>query len=100
MQPGGGREGLAIYAFYNAGVQIFDLADPKAPSIAGYFVPRFPTEAEMPSYTFNNPGFAVFTEYDRNIIWLFTTQGVYALSSPLLGAPVLGPSGTVWPPRG
>lgn len=100
MQPGGGKDGLVVYAFYNAGVQLFDVADPVNPKIAGYFVPPFPTAEQMPDWTYNNPGFAVFTEFDRNIIWLFTVQGVYALKSPLLGEPVMGPSGTVWPPRG
>ena len=100
MQPGQGRDGLAIYAFYNSGVQIFNLDDPTKPEIADYFVPRYPTAAEMPDWTYNTAGFAVFTEYDRNIIWFFTTQGVFALRSPLLGDPVVGPPSDVWPPRG
>ena len=99
QQPGRGRDGLAIYAFYNAGIQIFDVADPAKPSIAGYFVPPFPAKGEMPEYTFENTTFAVFTEYDRNIIWAFATNGVYALASPLLGEPKFGPAATVWPPR-
>ncbi len=98
-QPGYGRDGLAIYAFYTAGIQIFDVKDPAKPQIAGYYVPRFPTDSELPEYAKGNSTFAVFTEYDRNIIWAFTVNGVYALSSPLLGKPVLGPSSTIWPER-
>lgn len=99
QQPDRGRQGLAIYAYYTAGIQIFDVSNPADPKIAGYFVPRFPTEAEMPEYTFENTTFAVFTEYDRNIIWAFTTNGTYALESPLLGKPKLGPADKIWPPR-
>ena len=98
-QPGWGRDGVVPYAFYTAGLQIFDVTDPAKPTIGAYFVPRFPTTEEMPDWTFNNSNFAVFTEYDRNIIWLFSAHGVYALSTPMLGEPVMGPSTTIWPPR-
>lgn len=98
-QPGGGRDGVMPYAFYTAGLQIFDVTDPTTPRIGACFVPRFPTAEEMPDWTFNNANIALFTEYDRNIIWLFTTQGVHALSTPMPGEPVPGPSPTVWPPR-
>lgn len=98
-QPGHGRDGIVPYAFYNAGLQIFDVKDPARPKISGYFVPRSPTTAEMPDYTFDNASFAVFTEYDRNIIWLFSVGGVHALKTPLLGEPKMGMSDQVWPPR-
>ncbi|WP_380057917.1 hypothetical protein ACFE33_05530 [Falsihalocynthiibacter sp. SS001] len=98
-QPGRGRDGLAIYAFYNAGIQIYDVQDPVNPTIAGYYVPSFPTTDEVPDWTFDNAVFAVFTEYDRNIIWAFAVNGVYALSSPLLGEPMTGVPEAVWPPR-
>jgi hypothetical protein len=100
-QPGEveGGQGLAIYAFYAAGIQIFDVKDPANPTIAGYFVPRFPTDAELPDYAKENSTFAVFTEYDRKIIWAFSVNGVYALSSPLLGKPNLGAPKMVWPER-
>jgi hypothetical protein len=98
-QPGHGRDGIVPYAFYNAGLQIFDVKDPAQPKISGYFVPRFPTTSEMPDYTFDNASFAVFTEYDRNIIWLFSVGGVHALKTPLLGEPKMGMSDQVWPPR-
>ncbi|NBN79319.1 hypothetical protein GWI72_13665 [Microvirga tunisiensis] len=98
-QPGHGRDGLVAYAFYNAGLQLFDVSNPLEPKIAGYYVPRFPTEAEMPEYTFENGSFAAFVEYDRNIIWLFSVNGVHALSSSLLGGPKSGLPGELWPPR-
>jgi hypothetical protein len=73
--------------------------DPAKPSIAGYFVPRFANESELPDYAIGNSTFAVYTEYDRNIIWAFSVNGVYALSSPLLGKPNLGPAKKIWPDR-
>lgn len=98
-QPGRSRQGLAIYAFYNAGIQIFDVKDPAKPRIAGYYVPRFPTGDELPEYTFGNSTFAVFTEFDRNVIWAFTVNGTYALSSPLLGQAKTGAPRKPWPER-
>lgn len=98
-QPGYGRQGIVPYAFYTAGIQIFDVRDPARPTIAGYYVPRFPTTQELPEYTFENTTFAVFTEYDRNIIWAFSTNGVYALSTPLLGKPKSGMPAAIWPDR-
>ncbi|EKE43201.1 hypothetical protein OCGS_2792 [Oceaniovalibus guishaninsula JLT2003] len=99
-QPGYGRDGIVVYAFYNAGIQIFDVEDPANPKIAGYYVPRFPTPDEVPDWVNDNAVFAVFTEYDRNIIWAFAIDGVYALTSPLLGEPMTGLPRTPWPPRG
>lgn len=98
-QPGHFRQGIVPYAFYNAGIQVFDVKDPTNPKIAGYFVPRFPTEKELPEYTFGNSTFAVFTEYDRNIIWAFSVNGVYALSTPLLGKPLFKAPKKPWPER-
>ncbi|MBY8823883.1 LVIVD repeat-containing protein [Sphingomonas colocasiae] len=98
-QPGRSREGLVPYAFYNAGVQLFDVRDPTRPEIAAYYVPRFPTDAETPDYVKGNLGFGIYVEYDRNIIWLFTNHGFYALKSPLLGEPKKGVPAKPWPPR-
>ncbi len=98
-QPGQGREGLAIYAFYNAGIQIFDVKDPAKPTIAGYYVPRFPKDDEIFESVKGNLAFGTYIEYDRNIIWMFTNHGIYALSSPLLGPVKSGVPATPWPPR-
>ncbi len=98
-QPGRWQQGVVPYAFYNAGVQIFDVEDPANPSIAGYFVPRFPKKDEVFESVFGNLTFGIYVEYDRNIIWAFTNHGFYALSTPLLGEPVIGQPDTPWPPR-
>ncbi|HDR9583100.1 TPA: hypothetical protein QDC22_003043 [Burkholderia stabilis] len=98
-QPGVWRQGIVPYSFYNAGVQIYDVKNPAKPTIAGYFVPALADEKELPSYTLGKGVFAIYTEYDRNIIWAFTENGAYALSTPLLGEPVLGKPTKPWPPR-
>lgn len=98
-QPGRFRDGVVAYAFYNGGVQIFDVKDPTKPSIAGYFVPRFPTEAETGGQSQGNLTYGIFAEYDRNILWAFTNHGFYALSSPLIGKPSFKAPTKPWPPR-
>lgn len=98
-QPDTWRQGVLPYSFYNAGVQIFDVRNPAKPSIAGYFVPALADETELPEYTLGKGVLAIYTEYDRNIIWAFTENGAYALSSPLLGKPVLGAPAKPWPRR-
>ena len=97
-QPGVSRPGIVPYAFYNAGVQIFDVSDASNPTIAAYFVPRFDTET-VPEYARGNLAHGVYVEYDRNLVWLFTNHGMYALSTPVLGEPVLGPPSEPWPQR-
>ena len=96
-QPGGWRQGIIPYSFYNAGVQIFDVKNPEDPKIAGYFVPALSDETQLPPYTLGKGVLAIYTEYDRNIIWAFTEGGAYALSTSLLGKPVIGMPERPWP---
>ena len=98
-QPGRWMQGIVPYAFYNAGVQLFDVTDPTNAKIAGYYVPRFPTLEEAPSYVTGNLTYGIYVEYDRNIIWMFTNYAIYALSSPLLGEPLFGMPEKPWPSR-
>ncbi len=98
-QPGRWTQGIVPYAFYNAGVQIFDVNDPGNATIAGYYIPGFPTEEETPGYVTGNLVFGIYVEYDRNIIWMFTNYAIYALSTPLLGEPQSGVPEKPWPPR-
>jgi hypothetical protein len=75
------------YAFYNAGMQIFDVNNPAAPVIAGYFVPKMIGENAEHIRTIPKPVDSILVEWDRNLIWVFTNHGFYVLSTPLLGAP-------------
>lgn len=88
--PGEPRDGLLVYGFYNAGVQVFDVSNPAAPKIAAYFVPKAYGK-DTPDYAYGNQTHGTYVEWDRNLIWAFTNHGIYALSARrLLGAPNLG----------
>ncbi|NRQ37919.1 hypothetical protein HII36_39735 [Nonomuraea sp. NN258] len=88
--PGDPKQGLIPYAFYNAGVQFFDVRDAKRPKIAAQFVPAG-FSSRVPDYALGNQTHAIYVEWDRKIVWVFTNDGMYALSSrQLLGAPTLG----------
>lgn len=97
-QPGISREGILPYAFYNAGVQVFDVREPGKPTIGAYFVPPFDTK-NVASYAMGNLTHGTYTEYDRNLIWVFTNHGFYALSTPLLGTPSFTAPSKPWPAR-
>ena len=98
-QPGVSRNGIVAYAFYNAGVQFFNVEDPTKPTIAGYFIPPFPQPGEVPDHAMGNLTYGIYVEYDRNIVWVFSNNGFYAVSTPLLGKPVAGVPGQPWPAR-
>ncbi|MFW7524724.1 LVIVD repeat-containing protein [Vibrio ostreicida] len=97
-QPGIARKDLLPYNFYNAGLQVFDVSDPNKPHIAAYFVPPFAPD-KVASYAMGNLSHSVYVEYDRNLFWLFTNHGFYALSSPLLGEPKFSAPQRPWPPK-
>lgn len=86
-QPGTPSDKYLIYAFYNAGAQIFDVSDPAKPTIAGYFVPK--TVDPKMNLSYGDQTHGVFIEWDRKLVWVFTNHGAYAVSTPLLGAPKL-----------
>lgn len=97
-QPGVSRDGILPYAFYNAGLQVFDVSNPNKPTIGAYFVPPFDTK-NVASFAMGNLTHGSYTEYDRNLIWLFTNHGFYALSTPLLGEPSFTAPKKPWPSR-
>ncbi|MFI6541124.1 hypothetical protein ACIBHY_52345 [Nonomuraea sp. NPDC050547] len=76
------------YVFYNAGIQFFDVSDPVNASIAGWFVPKM-CDLSI-SDDIANPVGSMVIEWDRRLIWAFSNHGIYLISSPLLGEPVLG----------
>ncbi|KAA0966289.1 hypothetical protein FQ087_08650 [Sporosarcina sp. ANT_H38] len=96
INPGEPSQRFMPYAFYNAGVQVFDLANPNKPTIEAYFVPKMsgdiPNEDGITTRQsdHSNPVQSIFVEWDRNLIWAFSNHGMYVLSSPVLGDPVTG----------
>ncbi|MDB5560566.1 MAG: hypothetical protein JWQ36_3500 [Enterovirga sp.] len=91
IAPGRARPNIVALSYLNAGLRLFDIADPTNPTEVGYFVP--PRDGEMENYMSWRRGTteAVFIEWDRNLIWLSTHAGLYCLSAPCLGEPVLEP---------
>jgi len=88
--PGRPHPDFTWYTYFNGGLQGFDVSDPANPRIASWFVPSQGGElesAESHERSVDN----VFVEWDRKLIWLGTNNGLYLLSSPDLGAPVLEP---------
>jgi len=99
LQPGTPSQKYIPYAFYNAGMQMFDVSDPLHPTIAAYFVPKMIDIGDDNARSetggakmrqFGNPVHGIFVEWDRNLIWVFTNHGFYAISSPLIGEPKAG----------
>ena len=87
QQPGTPSEKYLPYAFYAGGMQMFDVSDPQRPVIAAYFVPKM-VDPKI-NLAYGNPVHGVYIEWDRHIIWVMSNHGIYAVSSPLLGEPVL-----------
>lgn len=88
--PGSVDPGFTCYTFFNAGLQCYDISDPRKPEIVAYFIPPQGGDLDDPgSYTRNTDN--VFVEWDRKLIWVATDTGLYLVTSPLLGKPVLEP---------
>lgn len=88
--PGKPDPNLTAYTWFNAGLQLFDLTDPTQPRNSGFFVPPQVGDLEEPE-TYERGSDSVFIEWDRKLIWLATNNGLFLLSTPQLGEPVLGP---------
>lgn len=87
QHPGTPAAGLLPYAFYNAGMQLFDVRNPANPQIVAYFTPKI-VDPKM-NLDYGNAVHGVYVEWDRRLIWVMSNHGNYAVSSPLLGAPIL-----------
>jgi hypothetical protein len=88
--PGKADPNFTCYTFFNAGLQCYDLSDLRYPFISSYFIPPQGGDVDVPgSYTRNTDN--VFIEWDRKLIWTATDTGLYLLTSPKLGDPVLEP---------
>lgn len=86
--PGKADPNFTCYTFFNAGLQCFDISDVRYPVISSYFIPPQGGDLDVPgSYTRNTDN--VFIEWDRKLIWTATDTGLYLLTTPELGDPVL-----------
>jgi hypothetical protein len=95
--PGKAAPNFTCYAYFNAGLQCYDITDPRSPKISAYFVPvqggphaktdSTPSALARSIRTADN----IFIEWDRKLLWVATDSGLYLLSAPALGEPVLKP---------
>jgi hypothetical protein len=84
--PGAANPNVVVFPFNTAGIQIFDISDPKNSKIVAYFVPRMTDVEKGTSYS-KNPLECMVVEWDRKLIWGFANSGIYLLSSPTIGKP-------------
>jgi hypothetical protein len=86
--PGKPHPNFTLYTYFNGGLQGFDLSDPSQPRISAWFIP--PQAGQIDSRESHERSTdSVFVEWDRNLIWLATNNGLYLLASPELGEPVI-----------
>ena len=92
IAPGRARPEIVALTYFSAGLRIYDISDPTQPREVAYFVP--PRDGKIEEFATWRRGTSenVFIEWDRNLIWLSTHEGVYCLSTPALGQPVLEPT--------
>jgi len=89
--PGKPHPNVTMLAFFNAGLQVYDITRLDAPKISGYFIP--PQVGDLNTlYSFNRDTDNVMVEWDRNLIWAMTTSGFFLLSHPQLGSPSFEPA--------
>ena len=102
--PGRFSQNFFAVSFFNAGLRCYDVSEPLAPKEVAYFMPprtgtlsadcRTTDAADKQScideaQSFSRPVDNVFVEWDRRLIYAGTTNGLYILSCPALGTPVL-----------
>ncbi len=90
MAPGKARPDFVALTYFSAGVRIYDISDPTSPKEVAYFVPGAVGDINQWE-SWRRRDTNVFIEWDRNLIWVATDKGLYAMSCPFLGKPVLEP---------
>jgi hypothetical protein len=91
LAPGLMRPDFVALTYFNAGLRIYDISDPTDPNEVAWFLPARDGEIENFSSWFRGVGENVFIEWDRNLIWFTTHEGLYCMSTPFLGKPILEP---------
>jgi hypothetical protein len=82
--PGRAAENFTCYTYFNGGLQCYDISDPKQPRIVAYFVPPQGGSLDKPG-SYARDSDAIYAEWDRKLLWLGTSTGLYLLSTPALG---------------
>lgn len=88
--PGRVHPNLTMYPYFIAGLQCFDITDLREPTIAAYFIPPQAGDLAVPG-SYHRSVDHILVEWDRNLIWAGTDTGLYLLSTPHLGEPIVDP---------
>jgi hypothetical protein len=88
--PGKPRQEFIAYSYFIAGLRCYDIGDLNKPEEIAYFIP--PQGGDLRKFgSYDRTVDNIFIEWDRNILWTATDTGLYALSCPSLGKPILDP---------
>ena len=88
--PGKPRQEFIAYSYFIAGLRCYDIGDLYRPEEVAYFIP--PQGGDLKKFgSYDRTVDNVLIEWDRNVIWTATDTGLYALSCPNLGKPILDP---------
>jgi hypothetical protein len=97
LAPGLMRPEFVALTYFNAGIRIYDISHPNEPNEVAWFVPardgNMPPNGTVRDFNSWHRGTTenVFVEWDRNLIWVTTHEGLYCMSTPFLGKPILEP---------
>jgi len=89
--PGKPHGNITFFATFNSGIQAIDLSRLTDPTNVGHFIPPQGGSLDVP-YSWNRDTDNVLVEWDRNLIWVATSTGLYLLSHPQLGKPSFDPA--------
>ncbi len=88
--PGVPRQDFIAFSYFNAGLRCYDISNPYRPEEVGYFIP--PQGGDLSKFaSWNRTVDNVLVEWDRNLIHVAADTGIYTISCPSLGKPVLDP---------
>ena len=80
--PGEARVDLMAYTWFAGGFRLYDVSNPFQPREVAFMIPK---QGEARGTE------TVLIEWDRKLVHVFADSGLYILSTPVLGEPILGP---------
>jgi len=88
--PGKISQSFIAYSYFDAGLRCYDISNPYRPEEVAYFIPPQGGDMKDPG-SWNRTVDNVLIEWDRNVIYVASDTGIYVVSCPNLGKPLLDP---------